>query len=142
MSRIKITRKGPVTHVVLARAEKKNAMDDEMIDALIAAGGEIASSDARAVILSGEGDCFCAGIDISGLTKIMGQDVETLLLTRTHGNGTTNRWQEVAMVWHRLDIPVIAVLHGVVFGAGMQLALGADFVLLGRAFNRQIQPFF
>ncbi len=126
MSRIRIDFDDQIAHVVLTRAEKKNAMDDEMIDALIAAGAEIAGSGVRAVILSGEGDCFCAGIDVSGLTKIIGQDIEALILPRTHGGGTTNRWQEVTMVWKRLDIPVIAALHGVVFGAGMQLALGAD----------------
>lgn len=126
MSRIRITSKDYVTHIVLIRSEKMNAMDEEMIDALIGAGAEVGASDARAVILSGEGDCFCAGIDISGLTKMIGHDMEKLILPRTHGNATTNRWQEVVMIWHRLDIPVIASLHGAVFGAGMQLALGAD----------------
>ena len=126
MPRIRVTHKDHIAHVVLTRAEKKNALDDEMIEALIAAGSEISLSDARVVILSGEGSCFCAGIDLSGLTKMIGQDIEALILPRTHGDGTTNRWQEVAMLWHRLDIPVIAALHGAVFGAGMQIALGAD----------------
>lgn len=126
MSRVRVTHRDHIAHVILTRAEKKNAMDDEMIDAIIAAGEAVAASSARAVILSGEGSCFCAGIDISGLSKMVGQDIEALIMPRTHGLGTTNRWQEVAMVWHRLDIPVIAALHGVVFGAGLQLALGAD----------------
>ena len=126
MARIRITWTGRIAHLELTRADKKNAMDDAMIDALIAAGEELAASDARAVILSGEGDCFCAGIDIAGLMGLVGKDLEALLVTRTHGEGTTNRWQEVAMVWHRLPVPVIAVLHGAVYGAGLQLALGAD----------------
>lgn len=126
MTRIRVTQEDHIVHVVLTRAEKKNAMDDAMIDALIDASNGIAASDARVVILSGEGDCFCAGIDLSGLTKMIGQDMEDVIVPRTHGQGTTNRWQEVAMAWHRLPVPVIAVLHGAVFGAGMQLALGAD----------------
>ncbi len=126
MSRLRFSIENHIAHVVLTRAEKKNAMDDEMIEALIEAGAKVASSKARVVVLSGEGDCFCTGIDISGLTKLIGQDMEALIVPRTHADGTTNRWQEVAMVWHRLDIPVIAALHGAVFGAGMQLALGAD----------------
>lgn len=126
MTRIRVTQEDHIARVVLTRAEKKNAMDDAMIDALIDASAKIAASEARVVILSGEGDCFCAGIDISGLTKLIGQDMEDVIVPRTHGQGTTNRWQEVAMAWHRLPIPVIAVLHGAVFGAGMQLALGAD----------------
>ena len=126
MSRIRITFENHIALVTLTRADKKNAMDDAMIDALISAGAEIAASDARVAILAGEGDCFCAGIDLSALTKMIGKDMQALIVPRTHGQGTTNRWQEVAMVWHRLEIPVIAALHGVVFGAGMQLALGAD----------------
>ncbi len=126
MMRIRVTYEDHIAHIALTRAEKKNAMDDAMIDALIAASTEVASSDARVVILSGEGDCFCAGIDLSGLTKLVGQDMDAVINPRTHGDNTTNRWQEVAMAWHRLPIPVIAVLHGAVFGAGLQLALGAD----------------
>jgi enoyl-CoA hydratase/carnithine racemase len=126
MPRVSYTEEDHIAFVTLTRAEKKNAMDEDMIDELIAVGAQLAGSDARAVILSGEGDCFCAGIDISGLTKMIGKDMDALIVPRTHGEGTTNRWQEVAMVWHRLDIPVIAALHGAVYGAGLQLALGAD----------------
>ena len=78
------------------------------------------------MVLSGEGKAFCAGIDISGLSGMIGKDPAELLVPRTHGEGSTNQWQEVAMIWHRLEIPVIAALHGAVYGAGMQLALGAD----------------
>ncbi|MEP1613849.1 MAG: crotonase/enoyl-CoA hydratase family protein [Roseobacter sp.] len=126
MSRIQLSQHDHVIHVEITRADKKNAMDDEMIDALIEAGAKISKTQARAVVLSGQGDCFCAGIDISGLTKMIGKDIDALIMPRTHGNGTTNRWQEVAMLWHRMEIPVIAALHGVAYGAGLQLAMGAD----------------
>ena len=126
MTRIRITMEDNVAHLELTRAEKKNAMDDAMIDDLIDGAAEIGASAARAVVLSGEGDAFCAGIDISGLRSMIGQDMEALICPRTHGHGTTNRWQEIAMVWRRLNIPVIAALHGAVYGAGLQLALGAD----------------
>jgi enoyl-CoA hydratase/carnithine racemase len=56
----------------------------------------------------------------------MGKDPAEALMPRTHGDGTTNQWQEVAMIWSRLEIPVIAAIHGVCFGAGIQLALGCD----------------
>ncbi len=126
MSRVTITYENHIAHVRLTRADKMNAVDQEMIDAVIAAGNEVAASDARAVILSGEGKAFCAGIDISGLSGMLGKDPAGLLMPRTHGDGTTNQWQEFAMVWSRMDIPVIAAVHGVCFGAGIQLALGAD----------------
>ena len=126
MSRVSITYENHIAFVRLTRADKMNAVDQQMIDAVIAAGQEVAASDARAVVLSGEGRAFCAGIDITGLSGMMGKDPAEALMPRTHGDGSTNQWQEVAMIWHRMEIPVIAAIHGVCFGAGMQLALGAD----------------
>ncbi|WP_298857771.1 crotonase/enoyl-CoA hydratase family protein [uncultured Sulfitobacter sp.] len=126
MSRVSVTYENHIAHVRLTRADKMNAVDQDMITAVIDAGNEVAASDARAVIVSGEGKAFCAGIDISGLSGMIGKDPAELLMPRTHGGGTTNQWQEFAMVWSRMDIPVIAAVHGVCFGAGIQLALGAD----------------
>jgi enoyl-CoA hydratase/carnithine racemase len=126
MPRVSVTYENHIADVRLTRADKMNAVDQDMITAVIAAGNEVAASDARAVIVSGEGKAFCAGIDISGLSGMIGKDPAELLMPRTHGNGTTNQWQEFAMAWSRMDIPVIAAVHGVCFGAGIQLALGAD----------------
>jgi enoyl-CoA hydratase/carnithine racemase len=126
MSRVSVTYENHIAHVRLTRADKMNAVDQDMITAIIAAGNEVAASDARAVIISGEGKAFCAGIDISGLSGMIGKDPAELLMPRTHGEGTTNQWQEVAMIWSRMDIPVIAAVHGACYGAGIQLALGAD----------------
>ncbi len=126
MSRVSVTYENHIAHVRLTRADKMNAVDQDMITGIIAAGEEVAASDARVVIMAGEGAAFCAGIDITGLSGMLGKDPAELLMPRTHGNETTNQWQEVAMIWSRMEIPVIAAVHGVCFGAGMQLALGAD----------------
>ncbi|MEP1588097.1 MAG: crotonase/enoyl-CoA hydratase family protein [Tateyamaria sp.] len=124
--RVSVTYDNHIAHVRLTRADKMNAVDQAMIDAVIAAGNEVAASDARVCVISGEGKGFCAGIDIAGLGAMLGQDPQDLLMPRTHGEGTTNQWQEVAMVWTRVPVPVIAAIHGVCYGAGLQLALGAD----------------
>ena len=126
MARVTVTYENHIAHVRLTRADKMNAVDQEMIDGIIAAGEEVAASDARVAVISGEGRAFCAGIDITGLSGMMGKDPKDALMPRTHGHGTTNQWQEVAMIWHRMEIPVIAAIHGVCFGAGIQLALGCD----------------
>lgn len=126
MSRVTVTYENHIAFVRLTRADKMNAVDQDMIDAVIAAGQEVAASDARVAVISGEGRAFCAGIDITGLSGMMGTDPADALMPRTHGDGTTNQWQEFAMIWSRLEIPVIAAVHGVCFGAGIQLALGAD----------------
>ncbi|MEL6101805.1 MAG: crotonase/enoyl-CoA hydratase family protein [Pseudomonadota bacterium] len=131
MTRVSVTYKDHIAHVRLTRADKLNAVDQAMIDGIIAAGEEVMASDARAVVLSGEGKAFCAGIDITGLSGMIGKDPNDLLMPRTHGDGTTNQWQEVAMIWTRVKMPVIAALHGAVYGAGCQLALGADIRIAG-----------
>lgn len=126
MPRVTVNYENHIAHVRLTRADKMNAVDQDMIDGIIAAGNEVAASDARAVVISGEGKGFCAGIDITGLSAMVGKDPAEMLVPRSHGEGTTNQWQEVAMVWTRVPVPVIAAVHGVCFGAGLQLALGAD----------------
>lgn len=131
-TRVSVTYDRNIAHVELNRPDKMNAVDQAMIDAIIEAGQEVAGSDARVCVLSGAGKGFCAGIDIGGLGGMIGKDPEALLMPRTHGEGTTNQWQEVAMVWARLPQPVIAAVHGVCFGAGMQLALGADIRIAAR----------
>lgn len=126
MPRVTLEVTDHIAHVQLNRPEKRNAVDPEMFEALIATGQEVAASQARAVVLSGAGEGFCAGIDIGSLGGMIGKDIEAMIVPRSHGEGTTNQWQEVVMIWHRLEVPVIAALHGVCFGAGLQIALGAD----------------
>ena len=125
-ARVSVTYDAHIAHVRLVRADKMNAVDQAMIDAIIAAGHEVAASDARVCVISAEGKGFCAGIDIGGLGAMIGKDPNDLLMPRTHGDGTTNQWQEVAMVWTRCPMPVIVAIHGVCYGAGLQLALGGD----------------
>ncbi|MEM7317473.1 MAG: crotonase/enoyl-CoA hydratase family protein [Pseudomonadota bacterium] len=124
MARVSVSYKDHIAFVTLTRGDKMNALDESMIQAIIAAGQEVAASDARAVVLSGEGKSFCAGLDVAGFAEMAGMESNDWILERTHHDA--NDFQEVALVWRRVQVPVIAALHGAVYGGGFQLALGAD----------------
>jgi enoyl-CoA hydratase/carnithine racemase len=113
-----------IADVRLNRPDKLNACDLEMIEALSAAGNELADSRSlRAVVLSGEGKAFCAGLDValfSGVERSVDE-----MLARDSEN-PANFVQRAAWVWAALPVPVIAAIHGVAFGAGFQVALAAD----------------
>lgn len=125
MSRVSIEINDHIAHVTLTRSDKMNAVDMEMAEAIVAAGEQLVADDTlRAVVLSGEGKSFCAGLDVMNFAKFAAGDPEALVMPRTHG--LSNLFQRVAMVWREIPVPVIASLHGAVYGAGFQLALGAD----------------
>jgi len=119
-----------IAHVRLTRPEKRNAVDPAMAEAIVAAGQALMQADIRAVVLSGEGVAFCAGLDVMSFAQLAAGDPEALVMPRTHGNA--NLFQEVALIWRRLPVPVIAALQGAVYGAGFQLALGADIRIAAR----------
>ncbi|PTV95881.1 enoyl-CoA hydratase/carnithine racemase [Rhodobacter aestuarii] len=125
MNRVSVKRAGGVAVVRLNRPEKMNAVDFEMIDAVIAVAEDLAADPAlRAVVLTGEGRAFCAGLDVANFSALALGDPEGLIMPRSHG--AANRFQQFSLAWRALPVPVIAALHGVAFGAGLQLAAGAD----------------
>ena len=108
----------------LTRGDKLNALDPQMFDALIAAGAALHGlAGLRVLVLTGEGKGFCAGLDLTSMALLSGPDAADLAV-RTHGNA--NRFQQAAIAWRELSVPVIAAIHGVCFGGGLQLASGAD----------------
>jgi enoyl-CoA hydratase/carnithine racemase len=112
-----------VAHVRLSRPDKLNALDMAMFEALIAAGAQLGAEPAlRCVVLSGEGRGFCAGLDLSMFTTLTGEMPP--LVARSHGRA--NFFQQVAIAWRDLPVPVIAAVQGVCFGGGLQIAAGAD----------------
>ncbi|WP_319826236.1 crotonase/enoyl-CoA hydratase family protein [Thalassovita sp.] len=125
MARVSVEIENHIARVTLTRGDKMNALDMDMIEAIVAAGeGLIGNDDVRVVVLSGEGASFCAGLDVSNFGKFAGQDPLEMLVPRSHGQ--SNLFQRVCMVWRELEVPVIAAVQGVAFGGGIQLALGAD----------------
>lgn len=118
-----------VAHVQLSRPDKMNALDAAMFDALLAVGERLRTmAGLRAVVLSGEGRAFCAGLDMDNFGRMaegtsLGEGLSDLT-ARTHGEA--NHAQQVAWQWRTLAVPVVAAVHGVALGGGLQIALGAD----------------
>ena len=118
-----------IADVRMVRADKMNALDQAMFQALAGAIDELkAKAGLRVVVLSGEGRAFCAGLDLSSMSqpgdsgKKGGATGD--LSTRSHGDA--NLAQYVAWGWRELKVPVIAAAQGVAFGGGFQILSGAD----------------
>jgi enoyl-CoA hydratase/carnithine racemase len=134
--RISISVSDGIADVRLVRADKMNALDAAMFEALVAATERLSREKGlRAVVLSGEGRAFCAGLDMGrfaamkekGGNGVPGGEKRDLTI-RTHGQA--NFPQQAVWGWRELPVPVIAAVHGVAFGGGFQLALGADMRFL------------
>ena len=131
--RITVTMDKGVADVRMVRTDKMNALDDAMFQALIETGQRLKTEPGlRAVVLSGEGRAFCAGLDMGNFGR-MSEGAGLAPRTGRGGNPITERAHGIAArgqyavwVWRELPVPVIAAVHGVALGGGFQLALGAD----------------
>ena len=134
-ARVRVDHDAGVAHVRLTRADKRNALDGAMFQAIAQAGERLKNDlSVRAVVVSGDGPSFCAGLDF-GSFQAMGSGGNG-----TSGNGSqngadigamvegriTHLAQQIAWVWQEVPVPVVAALAGHALGGGMQLALGAD----------------
>src|SRR6476660_864084 len=134
--RVSISISEGVADVRLVRADKMNGLDQAMFEALVAATDRLSKDKGvRAVVLSGEGRSFCAGLEMGRFAAMKEKggngvpDGENRDLTvRTHGQA--NFAQQAVWGWRQLPVPVIAAIQGVAFGGGFQLALGADMRFL------------
>ncbi len=128
--RVRIDLSDGVADVRMVRSDKMNAIDGAMFQALADAGRALAGDAAvRAVVLSGEGRAFCAGLDMESFAAMagsgrQGESATANLFERSPGGA--NRAQLAAWIWQELPVPVIAAVHGVAYGGGLQIALGAD----------------
>ncbi len=119
-----------VAWLALQRPDKHNAMNLAMIDELIATARTLRRRrDLRAVVLYGEGPSFCAGMDLMSIFSSPTRKFYALTQLLRPNAGL---FQRVNLIWRRLPMPVIALLHGHCYGAGLQLALGADISIAHR----------
>lgn len=124
-NRVELDIRDEIAYVTLSRAEKYNGLDLDMLEALVKAARLVDKDrSVRAVILSGDGKVFCAGLDFG---TVMKQPARVFKAFAKFGLKHTNLFQECCWAWRRLQVPVIAVTHGRCYGGGVQLALAADF---------------
>lgn len=131
---VTIEKNDHIAHVKLNRPEKINALNAEMFTAIVDAGKAVAADTAvRVVVLSGEGRGFCAGLDF-GSFMAMGEGAENKEFSffEKPEDNPANYAQLVGYIWKQVPVPVIAAVHGVAFGGGLQLALAADIRLASR----------
>jgi enoyl-CoA hydratase/carnithine racemase len=122
--RVQLTLDNAVATVRMSRPDKRNALDAEMFDGLIRMGKRIiADHSIRAVVLHGQGKAFCAGLDFG---SFLGSPALMQKLLARGEESPANMAQRAAWVWQEVKVPVIAAVHGVAFGGGLQIALGAD----------------
>ncbi|KAL3933145.1 MAG: hypothetical protein SGPRY_000410 [Prymnesium sp.] len=117
-----------LVQLTLNRPSKLNALSLPMFRGIQAAAKQLLDDKTvRAIVIHGEGRCFCAGLDIRSMASSplsWNQNMRELL-TRPDGE-ISNLAQDVAYLWRRIPVPVIAAVHGVCLGGGFQIALGAD----------------
>ena len=122
--RVRYSVNNGVASIELARPKKYNGVDLPLVEGLVRAAERVQKSrDIRAVVLSGEGKAFCAGLDFATVSKQPTFIPKIFLKTPV---SSYNLIQKVAYIWRELPVPVIAVVHGYCFGAGLQIAMGAD----------------
>jgi methylglutaconyl-CoA hydratase len=116
----------PLRRITLHRPERRNAMTPEMQMELIAAFEDTAASNCRAMVLTGAGDAFCAGLDLAALQQ---RDGESGLETGLERRSDAERVARLFLALHELPMPTIAVVNGPAVGGGAGLAAVCDFTL-------------
>jgi enoyl-CoA hydratase/carnithine racemase len=113
-----------LAHVRLNRPDKHNGIDFELLDGVIAAAESLKKDRRlRAVIVSGEGPSFCAGLDFK---NVLAKPAKAATVYLELWKPYANKFQRWSLAWREIGAPVIAAVHGHCYGGGLQLALGAD----------------
>jgi len=114
-----------IAQVRLARPDKLNALTLQTLEELVQVARRLRTDRTlRAVVLAGEGDSFCAGLDVGAVLRQPARLVRAFVPRPWAG---TNVFQEACWAWRRLPVPVVAAVEGNCLGGGLQIALAADF---------------
>lgn len=122
---IKLEKQQGIATVTLSRADKQNALSFDMFIQLNKAIKNIKKDRSiRAVVIKGDGEHFCSGLDVAG---VMASPFNIVKLLFKWLPGNQNLAQKVVLGWQSLSVPVIAQIDGNCLGGGLQIALGADY---------------
>ena len=125
--RVTVAVHGHVADVRMNRPDKLNAIDQEMFEALLECGRRVSQDRSiRAVVLSGEGRAFCAGLDFASFMAMADDGRPRRNLFDRDETSPANLAQLAGYVWKEVPVPVIAAVHGVAYGGGLQIAGGCD----------------
>jgi enoyl-CoA hydratase/carnithine racemase len=120
-----------VATVRLDRPEKLNALDPAMFEALVETGKALIDrDDVGAVVLTGAGRAFCAGLDFGSFAAMAEGGARRVVVPREPLGAARALGQQAVHVWSLVPAPVIAAVHGFAYGGGLQIALGADIRLI------------
>jgi methylglutaconyl-CoA hydratase len=123
MNVVRAARLGGIGHLTLARPEKKNALDRQMVDEIVQALESLANDgETRVVLLDAEGDDFCAGADLEALAALLDADREAQL-------DDARALGRVFTTIRQLRVPLVAAVRGRAFAGGAGLATACDIVL-------------
>lgn len=143
-----------IAHVEINRADKLNSLTREVFEDLVEAGLALKdSSEVKAVVLSGRGRAFSAGLDFTELARIAeagaatrstseeeaetgsgaksADSVASVVEVGTRLGSARALAQKAVHVWSLVEVPVIAAVRGAALGGGLQIALGADMRVVG-----------
>ena len=134
METLQVFRENSVVTVTINQPEKKNAINSAMWDGLAEIFREIASrADDRVVVVTGAGNDFCSGADLSGrggnAAAGAAAGASAGAQNQVHHLAAMRRVNDACIALQRLPQPTIAKVRGVAVGAGCNLALGCDLVV-------------
>ena len=122
---VKLSIENGIAFVTLNRPEKRNALDMAMFRAIDRVSRRLKKDrQIRAVIVQGEGEDFCSGLDVKA---VLSRKSSAMTLLAKWLPGHANLAQRVSYNWRKIPVPVIMVIQGRCWGGGLQIALGADF---------------
>ena len=124
---VTLTVENRLAHVQINRPEKLNSLTREVFEDLTEIGQRLmADPDVACVVLTGAGRAFCAGLDLGEFGKMKSGEKNPAVSLGDRLGAARALGQKAVHVWSLIEVPVIAGVHGVSFGGGLQLALGAD----------------